>query len=106
MDTIQDHLYYSPGRKVRHRERNLPANHGQHVRPAETALPKKDSDPFPRGPGGPGRGDQGRYRTEAGLRGRRRLPVIFIWESGWREVLEQKLPQHFQEEIFKNILTA
>ena len=32
-------------------------------------------------------------------------PLFFIWESGWREVLEQKLPNIFQEEIFKNILT-
>ena len=32
-------------------------------------------------------------------------PLFFIWETGWKEVLEQKLPGIFQEDIFKNILT-
>jgi hypothetical protein len=30
-------------------------------------------------------------------------PVFFVWESGWREVLQQNLPAIFSEDIFRRI---
>jgi hypothetical protein len=32
-------------------------------------------------------------------------PIFFIWESGWREILEQQLPTIFKEDIFRRVLT-
>lgn len=32
-------------------------------------------------------------------------PIFFIWESGWKEILEQKLPAIFNEGIFQKIQT-
>jgi hypothetical protein len=31
-------------------------------------------------------------------------PVFFVWESGWREVIDQKLPAIFGESLFQRIL--
>jgi hypothetical protein len=31
-------------------------------------------------------------------------PVFFIWESGWKEILQQKIPAIFREDIFQKIL--
>ena len=31
-------------------------------------------------------------------------PIFFVWESGWKEVLQQNLPAIFQENIFQRIL--
>lgn len=32
-------------------------------------------------------------------------PIFFIWESGWKEILDQNLPAIFQENIFQKILS-
>ena len=105
MDTIQDHLIILRDGKVDTANGTSPQTMDNMFAQLRTALPKKIVIHFHGGLVDRAAGIGAATAVKPGYEAAGAHPLFFIWESGWREVLEQKLPSIFQEDIFKNILT-